>query len=43
LDDTRRLADTEQRDKATLLGKFRALEADLERMKDKIDGEAQAR
>jgi len=43
LDDTRRLADTEQRDKATLIGKFRALEADLERLKDKIDSEAAAR
>ncbi len=33
LDDTKRLADAEQRDRATLLGKFRNLEADLESLR----------
>ena len=43
LEDTRRLADSEARDRATLLGKFRSLEADLERLKEKIEAENEAK
>ena len=43
IEDTRRLADSESRDRATLMGKFRALETDLERLKEKIEAENEAK
>ena len=43
LDDTRRMADSEARDRATLMGKFRNLEADLERLREKIEVENEAK
>jgi Myosin tail. len=43
LDDTRRLAEAEARDRANLLGKFRNLEADLESIREKIDLENEAK
>ena len=43
LEDTRRLADAESRDRATLLGKFRNLESDLERLGEKIEAENEAK
>ncbi len=43
LDDTRRMADAEARDRSSLLGKFRALEADLERLREKIEAETEAK
>ncbi len=43
LDDTRRLADAEARDRATLLGKFRNLESDLETLRERIEAENEAK
>jgi len=43
LDDMKRLADAEIRDKAMLLGKFRNLETDLEGLKEKIEEETCAK
>ncbi len=43
VEDTRRLADSEARDRANLLGKFRNLETDLERLKEKIEAENEAK
>lgn len=37
------MCDAEARDKATLLGKFRNLEADLERLREKIESENEAK
>ena len=39
LDDMKRLSEAESRDKALLLGKFKALEADIELMRERIEEE----
>jgi len=41
LEDMKRLAEAETRDKATLIGKFKALETDLENLREKIEEENQ--
>ena len=43
LDDMKRLADAETRDRAVLLGKFRNLESDLENLREKIEEENAAK
>ena len=41
LEDTRRMADEESRERATILGKFRNLEHDLDSMREQVDEEAE--
>ena len=43
MEDTRRLADAEARDRATLVGKFKSLETDLERLREKLEMENEAK
>ena len=43
LEDTKRLADAEARDRAALFGKFRNLESDLERLREKLEIENEAK
>ena len=43
LEDTKRLADAEARDRAILVGKFRNLESDLERLREKLEAENEAK
>merc|ERR1711976_345553 len=41
LEDMRRLAESETRDKATLVGKFKSLETDLENLRERLEEENQ--
>ncbi len=43
LEDTKRLADEESRERATLLGKFRNVEHDLDTMREHLDEEVQGK
>ena len=43
MEDTKRLADAEARDRATLVGKFRNLESDLERLRERLEAENEAK
>ena len=43
LEDHRRLADAESRDRATLVGKFKNLETELERLREKLELENEAK
>ena len=43
MEDTKRLADAEARDRAALFGKFRNLESDLERLREKLEAENEAK
>ena len=43
LEDTKKLADAEARDRAILVGKFRNLESDLERLREKLEAENEAK
>ena len=43
MEDTKRLADAEARDRAILVGKFRNLESDLERLREKLEAENEAK
>ena len=43
MEDTKRLADAEGRDRAALFGKFRNLESDLERLREKLENENEAK
>uniref|UniRef100_A0A1Q3FI37 Putative myosin class i heavy chain n=1 Tax=Culex tarsalis TaxID=7177 RepID=A0A1Q3FI37_CULTA len=43
LEDTKRLADEESRERATLLGKFRNLEHDLDNLRDQVEEEAEGK
>merc|ERR1712001_403950 len=41
LEDTKRLGDSEARDRATLLAKFKALDTELQNLKERIDEESE--
>ncbi|XP_028900194.1 myosin heavy chain, muscle isoform X12 [Zeugodacus cucurbitae] len=43
LEDTKRLADEESRERATLLGKFRNLEHDLDNLREQVEEEAEGK
>merc|ERR1711962_976170 len=43
LDDTRKMADDESRERATILGKFRNLEHDIDGLRDSLDEEGEAK
>lgn len=43
LEDTKRLADEESRERATLLGKFRNLEHDLDNIREQVEEEAEGK
>jgi len=43
LDDTKKLADDEARERATLLGKFRNLEHDIDGLREQLDEESEAK
>merc|ERR1712121_621407 len=43
LEDTKRMADEEARERATLLGKFRNVEHDLDAMREQLDEESEAK
>ena len=43
IEDTRRLADSEARDRSSLMGKFRTLETELERLRERIEAENEAK